>query len=52
MGTCRMWIDKTNGGVHWVTFQHGQTSVLVVSNALSSHNLLQYTYRELCSQRW
>ncbi len=51
-GACRMWIDKTNGGVHWVAFQHRHTSVLVVSNALSTHDLLQYAYRELCSPRW
>ncbi|HEX6506119.1 MAG TPA: hypothetical protein VF221_00655, partial [Chloroflexota bacterium] len=52
VGTCRMWIDNTVGGGHRVTFQHGLTSVLVVSNALTSHDLLQYAYRELCSAHW
>lgn len=51
MGACRLWISRTAGG-HRVTFQHGQTSVLVLSNALSAHDLLQYAYRELCSARW
>lgn len=51
LGTCRMWIGKFVGG-HRIAFQHHHTSVLVVSNALSPHDLLQYAYRELCSPRW